>query len=88
MQLAQEGHEVALQVGQEPQRLFALGLRALVWACRGQIDGARADAELVLELAEERGVMIATILASTALGLLELSLERPEAAHRILGPLV
>jgi DNA-binding CsgD family transcriptional regulator/tetratricopeptide (TPR) repeat protein len=88
MQLAQEGHEVALQVGQEPQRLFSLGMRALVRASRGQIDGARADAELALELAEERGVMIATILASSALGLLELSLERPEAAHRILGPLV
>jgi DNA-binding CsgD family transcriptional regulator len=32
--------------------------------------------------------MIATILASSALGLLELSLEHPDAAHRILGPLV
>jgi DNA-binding CsgD family transcriptional regulator len=88
MQLAQDGHDVARQVGQEPQRLFALGVRALVRASRGQIDGARADAELALEPAEERGVMIATILASSALGLLELSLERPEAAHRILGPLV
>ena len=88
MHLAQEGHDVALQVGQEPQRLFALGMRALVRASRGQIDGARADAELALDLAEEQGVMIATILASSALGLLELSLERAEAAHRILGPLV
>ncbi len=88
MQLAQEGHEVALQVGQEPQRLFALGVRALVRASQGQIEGARADAELALELAEERGVMIATILASSALGLLELSLEHPDAAHHVLGPLV
>ena len=32
--------------------------------------------------------MIATILASSALGLLELSLENHEAAHRVLGPLV
>ena len=86
--LAQEGHDVALQVGQEPQRLFALGVRALVRASQGQIEAARADAELALELAEERGVMIATILATSALGLLELSLDHPDAAHRVLGPLV
>lgn len=88
MQLAQDGLELAPQVGQEPQHLFALGVRALVRASQGEIDGARADAELALDLAEERGVMIATILASSALGLLELSLEHPDAAHRILGPLV
>ena len=32
--------------------------------------------------------MIATILASSALGVLELSLGRPEATHHVLGPLV
>lgn len=88
MRLAQDGLELAPQLGQEPQHLFALGVRSLVRASQGQIDGARADAALALELAEERGVMIAIILASSALGLLELSLERPEAAHRILNPLV
>ena len=33
-------------------------------------------------------MMIATILASSALGILELSLGRPEATHQVLGPLV
>jgi DNA-binding CsgD family transcriptional regulator len=84
---ADEATELALQTGQEPQRLFALGVRALVRTCRGETEGARADAEAVLEVAEQRGVMVATILASSALGLLELSLERPEATDRILGPL-
>ena len=86
--LAQEGYEVALQVGQEPQRLFALGVRALVRASRGEAEGARGDGAGALELSEERGFMIATILASSALGLLELSLGRPEATHDVLGPLV
>ncbi len=83
-----KGIEVALEVGQEPQRLFALGVRALGRASTGQIEGARADAAAVLELADEQGVMIATILTSSALGLLELSLENHDAAHRVLGPLV
>ena len=86
--LAEEAHEVALQVGQEPQRLFALGVRALVRASRGDVEGARDDAAGALEPSEERGIMIATILASSALGLLELSLGRPEATHQVLGPLV
>ena len=86
--LAEEAHEVALQVRQEPQRLFALGVRALVRASRGEVEGARDDAAGALERSEERGIMIATILASSALGVLELSLGRPEATHHVLGPLV
>ena len=84
---AEEGLETALQTGQEPQRAFALAVRALVRACRGEVDGARADAAATLVLAEERGVMVATIIAASALGLLELSLGNPEAVHRQLGPL-
>jgi DNA-binding CsgD family transcriptional regulator len=84
---ADEGIELALQADQEPQRVFALGVRALVRAGRGDVQGARADAEATLEGAEERGVMMATIVAAGALGLLELSLERFEAVDRLLGPL-
>ena len=83
---AQEGIELALQADQEPQRVFALGVRALVRAGRGDVEGARADAEATLAGAEERGVMMATILAVGALGLLELSLDRYEAVDRLLGP--
>ena len=84
---AREGIEMAVQADQEPQRLFALGVRALVGAARGDVEGARADAETTLALAPEHGVMFATILGACALGLLELSLERFEAVDRLLGPI-
>jgi DNA-binding CsgD family transcriptional regulator len=85
---AEEAMELAIQTAQEPQRLRALGVRALVRAARGEVDGARADAAETLAAARERGVMIATITAAAGLGLLELSLGDPEAAHLELGPLV
>ncbi len=84
---AEEGIDLALQADQEPQRVYALGVRALVRAARGDVEGARADAESTLAEAEARGVMIATILGACALGVLELSLERFDAVHRVLGPL-
>ena len=56
-------------------------------AARGDVEGARADAETTLALAPEHGVMFATILGACALGLLELSLERFEAVDRLLGPI-
>jgi len=84
---AQEGIEMAVQADQEPQRLVALGVRGLVRAARGDVEGARADTETTLALAPEHGVMFATIVGACGLGLLELSLERFEAADHLLGPL-
>ena len=84
---AEEGIELALQADQEPQRVFALGVRALVRAARGEVEGARADAKSTLAGAEAHGVMMATIVGVCALGLLELSLERFDAVDRLLGPL-
>lgn len=83
---AEEGIEIALQTGQEPQRLYALGVRALVRCSRGE-EGARTDAQIVLDGAEQNAAMISSILAASALGLLELAHDRPDAAHRILGPI-
>ena len=60
---AQEGIEIAVQADQEPQRVFALGVRALLRAARGDVEGARADAASTLAGAEARGVMMATTLA-------------------------
>ena len=84
---AQEGIELAEQADQEPQRLAALGVRGLVRAARGDVEGARSDAETTLALAPEHGVMFATILGACALGLLELSLERFDAVRQLLGPI-
>ncbi len=84
---AQEGIELAAQADQEPQRLFALAVRGLVRAARGDVDGGRADAETVLALAPEHGVMFATILGACGMSLLELSHERFDAVHELLSPL-
>ncbi len=84
---AEQAHEAALQVGQESQRLCALGARALLRASRGEAAESRADAEAVLGSEKQHEVMLARILGSHALALLELSLDRPDATHRLLGPL-
>jgi DNA-binding CsgD family transcriptional regulator len=84
---ADDAMALALQTSQNPQRLYALGVRALVRSTQGDIEGARADAEAVLGSARDQGVMIATILAVSALGLLELGLGRCEAAYRLFAPL-
>ena len=86
--LAQESIELSSQIGQESQRLFALGVQVLVEASTGTLDGSAGVVTDVLDRAEEQGVMIATILASTAIGVLELSLDHPDAVDRVLGPLV
>jgi DNA-binding CsgD family transcriptional regulator len=86
-QHVRDGIEIAVQTGQEPQRLSALGVRSLIGACRGEAEGARADADTVLAGADAYGAMLARIIGSTAVGLLELSLDRPAEAHQVLGPL-
>ena len=85
--LADEAIELADQLGQESQQLFGLGVRALIRASQGLDAGARADATFVRERADERGIMVAAILAASAIGVLELSLGRPKAAHAALGGL-
>jgi DNA-binding CsgD family transcriptional regulator len=84
---AQEGIEMAAQADQEPQRLFALAVRGLVRAARGDVDGGRADAETALALAPEHGVMFATILGACGMSLLELSHEHFDAVYQLLSPL-
>ncbi|MGH2538897.1 MAG: helix-turn-helix transcriptional regulator [Actinomycetota bacterium] len=85
LRATEDAIDVSLQTRQEPQRLFALGVRALVGCSRGD-EGAGNGAETVLEGAERHGVMIATILAASGLGLLELAQDGHAEAHRILEP--
>jgi DNA-binding CsgD family transcriptional regulator len=84
---ADEGQEIALAAGQEIGRAFALSTRALVASGLGREREARSDADEALALAE-RGAMFATMTSLWALGLLELSLDKPAEAHELLGPLV
>lgn len=85
---AGEGIDMAAQTNQEAATLRALGARAVVRASLGDVDGARSDANATLPQSRKRGVMMATMAAASGLGLLELSLEDPESAHRELGPVV
>jgi DNA-binding CsgD family transcriptional regulator len=84
--LSEEAHDVALQVGQRAQEALSLSARALVRASLGLEAEARADAAEALALAGERGMAVARIHALWALGLLELSLDRPEEAAQLLAP--
>ena len=83
--VAEEGYELALQTGQRPQQAWAQSIRALVRASLGQELEARADAAEALALAGERAMGVARVHAVWALGLLELSLERPAEAARLLA---
>jgi DNA-binding CsgD family transcriptional regulator len=86
-QVAEESHQLALQTGQRPHQALAISERALVRASLGREAEARADAERALALAGERGMLVARIHSVWALGLLELSLDRPLEAARHLSPL-
>jgi len=84
--VAEEAHELALQTGQLPMQAYALSIRALVRASLGLEAEARADADQALALAGERGMAAARAHSRWALGLLELSLDRPSEAVRLLAP--
>ena len=84
--LAEEGYEVALQTGQPPQEALSLSVRALVRASIGFEAEARRDATDALALAGDRAMGVARIHAVWALGLLELSLDRPSEAAGLLAP--
>ena len=85
--LAGESLDIAIQAEQRPPQAFALAARALVFAARGREAEARADAAAALDLTGDRGMVVARIHAVWALGILELSLNRPDAAASALTPL-
>jgi DNA-binding CsgD family transcriptional regulator len=85
-QIAEEGFEVALQTGQRGYQAFSLSVRALVRSSFGLDTEARADAEDALALSGERAMGSARIHAVWALGLLKLSLGRPDETASLLAP--
>ena len=80
--------ERAEQAGQETVFAYALALRGLAAAYRGDLDVARRATGRALELARSTSGRPAEQFATAALGLLELSLERPAGAATVLAPLV
>ena len=85
---ADEGVVRAEQVGQATLVAYALALRALAAAYSGDEETAREAAAAALELAATTSGRPAEQFATAALGLLELSLERHDAAAAVLMPLV
>jgi DNA-binding CsgD family transcriptional regulator len=84
--VAKEAYDVSVQTGREaaePRGLFVL---AHVEAALGDVDGARDKAEQALAMTDGRGWSSGGPRA--ALGFLELSLERYEAAYGALEPAV
>ncbi|HEX8975408.1 MAG TPA: LuxR C-terminal-related transcriptional regulator, partial [Solirubrobacteraceae bacterium] len=77
---AQEYLKLAREAGQEAQRGAALWPIAVAAAWLGDEDGARAAAQDGLAIARDSGYRLYEIGILGALGLLELSLERPAAA--------
>ncbi len=95
-ELADEGFELALEGGQRPTQASAGAKRALLDALRGDVDHAREKAWQALRLAggddvelarPEPALMRGGETAIWTLGLLELSLDRPDEAVRCLLPL-
>ena len=85
---ALEGAVRAEQVGQQTLVAYSLALRALADAHLGEEESARGFAGRALELAGSTSGRPAEQFATTALGLLELSLERDAEAAEVLAPLV
>ena len=85
---AEEGNELAGQAGQRSLEAYLLAVRALIDAHAGRADGAREAGERALALADRMSARPAQMFATAALGLLELSLERPVEAVERLRPLL
>jgi len=84
---ADASYESSVLTGQLPQQAYALAARALVDAHLGLTERAQREAGEALQLAREPG-SYGSATSRAALGLLALSLERPEDAYNALGPLV
>jgi DNA-binding CsgD family transcriptional regulator len=87
-QLADEGYDAALLAGQRSQQAVVAATKALIAAHRGAGDATRREADEALRLVEETGSGFADLLATSALGLLELSAGDVEGAAARLEPLL
>jgi DNA-binding CsgD family transcriptional regulator len=85
---AEGAYEIAAQTGQISQQGVLAGVKSLVLAHLGRVDDARAAAEEASRVSAETGAMFGSLLASSALGFLELSLGSPVETDRHLAPLL
>jgi DNA-binding CsgD family transcriptional regulator len=85
---ASDAERVAALTGVEIFRAFALTVRAMVRATRGNSSGALADGTESLAVSEHVGWMVGVAQARWALGFLALSEANPEATVATLEPVV
>jgi DNA-binding CsgD family transcriptional regulator len=85
---ALEGQDASEQAGQHTVYVHNLALESLVAARQGRVERARAAAQQALGLVPETGGRGAELVATAALGHLELSLGVPDAALARLEPIV
>jgi len=85
---ALEGQAASEQAGQHTVFVHNLALESLVEAQQGRVERARAAAQRALGLVPETGGRGAELVATAALGHLELSLGVPDAALARLEPIV
>lgn len=85
--LSDEAAERAALIGTEQARALSLTVQASAWARLGRVDAARAAAVEALSLFERRGgISIWSLHATSALGMLELSVGDHQSAARWLVP--
>jgi ATP/maltotriose-dependent transcriptional regulator MalT len=84
---AEDGYECAEQLGREQDMSALLYARALVYACRGLVEEARAAAQRGIALSESCGDEVFQLQNLAVLGFLELSIGDAAAADLILRPL-
>lgn len=85
---ADEALEMALEGGLVANQAAILAGRALVTAHMGDVESTRALADEAIRLSVPSGAAPARRTAAWAMGLVELSLDRPAQADHHLGPLV
>lgn len=85
---AEDAQLEAALTGSESSRAWALAVRALVHAQRGDVAAAREDARAAAAIAHAIMIMPPLILVAAALGVLELSLGDPDAVWSAVSPLV
>jgi DNA-binding CsgD family transcriptional regulator len=85
---ALEGEELSEQSGQQVVLAYHLSLEGLVEAQRGHVEQARSATQRALELVPKTGGRPAELVATWALGHLDLALGDPRAAHARLEPIV
>lgn len=83
-----DAERLAALTGVEVFRPFALMVRAMGRALRGDGDGARADAAETIAISERIGWPVGVAQARGALGVLALSEDAPEEAAAVLDPVV